>query len=148
MKSGIFQVGCVAGILLLLSGCSTKPASTVSDSSADSPLDQCWQKVDARSQLAGCLQQMLSNAGAKANQEETQTQAQAHQLDITTAANINAEKHFESAKRSFHQFRERYCRWQEAMIAGGSGAGDNYRACYVETTRWWNQLLKKQLQDN
>lgn len=145
MDHWIAKVALGATMLTILAGCSHHQSK-----SSDQPMsaiDQCWQQVSARSELASCLQQVLSDVGQQASVAEQKTAQQADLLDGMSTPKIEAHKSFEQAKSSFHQFRERFCRWQETMsAAGGSGAGDGYRACYVETTRWWAKLLNDQLQ--
>ncbi|MFM2482193.1 hypothetical protein [Celerinatantimonas sp. YJH-8] len=143
MNQWIKNICLGAGLGMLLAGCSTQKQAHLA--SQPNAIDQCWSQVSARSELANCLQKVLSDVGHKAELAEQQTAQQASQLDGMSTPNIHALKSFEVAKRSFHQFRERFCRWQETMAAaGGSGAGDGYRACYVETTRWWAQVLASQ----
>ncbi|MFM2483603.1 lysozyme inhibitor LprI family protein [Celerinatantimonas yamalensis] len=148
MKQGaeLISIGLLS--VWLLAGCSQHqaPPAHTQQPTNDDAINKCWQQVGARSQLASCLQQALSQAGAKADQAEKAATADSQQLDMMTSANIDAKRNFSAAKRSFHQFRERFCRWQESMsVGGGSGAGDTYRGCYVETTRWWTHLLNRQL---
>lgn len=148
MKQGAGLISACLVCFGLLGGCSSQTATktdSVRQPTSDEALEQCWQQVAARSELANCLQKVLSKAGAEADKAEKKATQQSHTLDMTTSADINAQRNFTAAKRSFHQFRERFCRWHESMtVGGGSGAGDSYRACYVETTRWWTALLNRQ----
>lgn len=152
MKQGAGLISACLVCFGLLSGCSTQivtKSDTAKQPTSDEALEQCWQQVAARSELASCLQKVLSKAGAEADKAEKEADHQSQTLDMTTSADINAQRNFRAAKRSFHQFRERFCRWHESMtVGGGSGAGDSYRACYVETTRWWTQLLDRQSESN
>ncbi len=55
-------------------------------------------------------------------------------LDKAGSAKIAARESFESAQRTFLQYREAECKWRSA-IATGAKADDVYKACLTDLAR-------------
>lgn len=107
-------------------------AGQPSESLAFDPLAECYQKSRTRIEVGDCLSGMLDAADRVLARTNASLAQQMRELDEITTARYDAESHFRRAEIAFARFVEQNCRWRAAMMAGGTGAGDTYKACLVE----------------
>jgi len=109
-----------------------------------SALDECWEVANNRVELAPCLDRKLDSASQWLERAQQQTLAAMAALEERSAQS-GAVAAYESARDAFYRFRDANCSWYAAATGGGTGQGDVYRACLVDTTRQRAAELERQL---
>jgi len=112
---------------------------------ATSALEECWEVVDNRVELAPCLDRKLDSATAWLERAQQQTLTAMLELDRMGASDrADAQTAYQTAQEAFYRFRDTNCAWHAAAMGGGTGQGDAYRACLVDMTRQRAMALERQ----
>lgn len=97
-------------------------------------VDECYKSAQTTAAVRECLKQELQETREEYRSMIEKLTNQAGELDRVTGRNV-ALPAFEKANLSFDRYVSDQCAFEEAMIAGGTGAGAANLSCQINLLR-------------
>ncbi|MEE9396823.1 MAG: lysozyme inhibitor LprI family protein [Methylococcales bacterium] len=111
-----------------------------------SPLQECYNKSDDRTDVSSCLDAKLSTANKDLTLLIVRMRAQLRVIDAASSTK-GALYSFDASQHGFEAYRALNCEWHLKNAASGTGAGDFWKDCMIQMVKGRINELKIVLPD-
>ena len=101
---------------------------------AASPLQECYNKFNDRTEVSGCLDAKLYTAQHDLTTLVVRMRAQMRVIDGASTAK-GALRSFDAAQHGFEAYRALNCQWHLKNAASSPGASDIWKDCLIQMIR-------------